>query len=439
MTRRLPGRAALAVCALAMVLGTAGAAGAATGLVTGTPPRSTGVLAATVPAGVVATPLSPGRAAAGRAVGRDRRYSLRLAPGLWLLTATTWGRRGPVETGEVLRVPAGGRRVVGFQTTVPTAVIVSVGRVMDPTGAWDVGHIVDVELAEAAESAPCDYVLAVDRESRAYREVLKELRVSTSRYVRPQDRAVARAALRTLAGTRPNYRVEGAFTALDGVGTTEGRFRVVDTVTGRVVWSDTVRSGSGSRAAARLLAVDVSKAVCGAPTAFAGTITSTITAPDAPGTWTLNAAAVFVLSDGGERTGHYALEYRVASLRGTVAYHADTGGGCTLDASYTGSDFGVDNGSLVLRAYEDGHRTYLLSGGLVTPPVDGTAACPGERTPLQMTLFSGYLSDTEAPWTGPILAGGHSGPWNPVAGAPAGVQSLHISSSWELVGQAESP
>lgn len=433
-------RVLAAVVAAAALLGGAAAAHAATGTVTGLVPASTGPLAKKLPSGIVATPLFRGATAAGTTVGRNRRYTLKLAPGLWLLTSTSWGPKGAVERGELVQVKAGRRRAVALQERT-TGVVVSVGRIMDPTNTWDIGQIIDVEMGDAADDAPCDYVIAVDRNGRGYQEVLKELRFNTTRYVEPGARAAARKALKALPGSRPNYRVEGNFTALDSTGRTTANIRVVDTRTGRVIWRDTLTSSLGADTVARLIAAGVSKAICGAPIAFAGNIRSTITVVGAPGTWTANLAAVFSLSDGGEKRGYYELEYDIASLSGTVTYHADGDDGCTIDATFTGSTFGVNNGSVRLRVYADGRRTYFLTGGIVTAPTTATGRCPDGGTTFPITLASGYLSADDAVWTGPILAGQYTGPWNPVAGftPPAGANAFQIDSSWQLVSQAETP
>jgi hypothetical protein len=344
-----------------------------------------------------------------------------------------------VERGELVQVKAGRRRAVALQERT-TGVIVSVGKIMDPTNTWDIGQIIDVEMGDAADDAPCDYVIAVDRNGRGHQEVLKELRFNTTRYVVPEARAAARKALREMAGRRPNYRVEGNFTALDATGRTTANIRVVDTKTGRVIWKDTVTSSLGTGNVARLIAAGVSKAICGAPIAFAGNLKGTVTVAGADSTWTSNLAAVFVLSDGGERRNHYELTYDIASLSGSVTYHATDGQGCTLDVAFNGSTFGVNNGAVTLRAYSDGRRTYFLSGGLVTAPATGTAVCPDASVPLTLTLATGYLSATDAVWTGPILAGQYTGPWTPVPGFDTGgAQAFTINNSWTLVAQTESP
>lgn len=412
------------------------------GTISGTVARSTGPLAKKLPAGVVATPLfNKGAAVAGQRVTANRRYSLRLAPGFWLVTGNTWGPRGPVESAELVQVKAGKRRAVALQAT-PTAVIMSVGKIMDPTNTWDVSQVVDVEMAEAADNAPCDYIVAVDRQGRGYQEVLKELRLNTTRYFAPEVRSAARKALSQMAGSKPQYRLEGKFTALSDQlsGTTSGEFRLVDTKTGRTIWKDTISTrDGGSRTVGQLLAGAVSKAICGAPVAFSGNIQSRVTVDGADSTWTTNLAAVFVLSDGGEKPNFYELTYDIASLSGTVTYHAVDEQGCVVDGTYTGSDFGVNNGSVTLRVFPDGRRTYHLNGGVGTPSVPATFRCPNGGGTISLPLATGYQSAENAPWTGPTLAGTYAGPWNnPLAGF-TGQTGFQMTANWVLEGQAEAP
>ncbi len=428
--------------ALAVGLWAGGASAAPKpGTVTGTVDRSTGPLAKKLTAGVVATPLFKGASVAGQRVTANRRYSLKLAPGFWLVTANTWGRRGPVESAELVQVKAGKRRAVALQAT-PTAVIMSVGKIMDPTNTWDISQVVDVEMAEAADNAPCDYIVAVDRQGRGYQEVLKELRLNTTEYFPAEVRSAARKALASQAGTRPQYRLEGKFTALSEQlrGTTSGEFRLVDTKTGRTIWKDTISTrDGGSRTVGQLLAGAVSKAICGAPIAFSGNIKSTVTVDGADSTWTVNLAAVFVLSDGGEKPNFYELVYDIASLSGTVTYHATDAQGCIVDATYDGSAFTINNGSVTLRVFPDGRRTYHLNGGVGTPPVPATFRCPNGGSTINIPLATGYLSDENAPWTGPTLAGTYAGPWNnPLAGF-TGQTGFQMTASWTLEGQAEAP
>ncbi|MCC6831892.1 MAG: hypothetical protein IT200_11155 [Thermoleophilia bacterium] len=423
------------------LLGGAVTAQAATGTLTGLLPKSTGPLAKKLPAGMVATPLFKGTSTAAQTVGRNRRFTLKLTPGLWLLTSTTWGPKGAVEKGELVQVKAGRRRAIAMQTT-STAVNMSVGKIMDPTGTWDVSSLVDVEMGEAADDAPCDYIVSVDRKGRGYQEVLKELKLNTTKYFPPQVRAQAKKALASLAGTAPQYRVEGRFTALGEQqrGATSGEFRLVDTKTGQVIWKETISTADGGHQdVMKRLANSVSKAICGAPVAFAGNIKSTVTVSGADSTWTANLAAVFLLDDGGDRGSFYELSYTIASLSGSVVFHATDGQGCVLDAAYNGSTFGVSNGTVILRVYADGHRTYHLNGGIVTAPVTGTAVCPDATASITIPLATGYLSAENAPWTGPILAGSYSGPWNnPIAGF-GGQSGFQMNASWELVGQTDTP
>lgn len=435
-------RVLAAALGAAALLGGAAGANAATGTVTGVLPKSTGPLAKKLPAGIVATPLFKGTSTAAQTVGRNRRFTLKLTPGLWLLTSTTWGPKGAVEKGELVQVKAGTRRAIAMQTR-STAVIMSVGKIMDPTGTWDISNLVDVEMGEAADDAPCDYIVAVDRQGRGYQEVLKELRLNTTEHFPPQVRAQARKALKAQAGTAPQYRVEGAFTALSDQfsGATSGEFRLVDTKTGKVIWKETISTRDGGHQdVLKRLANSVSKAICGAPIAFAGNLRSTITVSGSDSTWVANLAAVFLLSDGGEKRDHYELTYDIASLSGTVTYRATDGQNCVSSVAFDGSTFGVSNGAITLRVYADGHRTYFLSGGLVTTPAAGTIACPDATVPISLTLASGYLSKVNEAWTGPILAGQYTGPWNPVPGFDAGgAQAFTINNSWTLVGQAEAP
>jgi len=423
------------------LLGGAVTAQAATGTLTGLVAKSSGPLAKKLPAGIVATPLFRGASTEAQAVGRNRRFTLKLTPGLWLLTSTSWGPKGAVEKGELVQVKARRRRAVALATT-PTAVNMSVGKIMDPTNTWDISGIVDVEMGEAADSAPCDYIVSVDRQGRGYQEVLKELRLNTTKYFPEQTRAAAGKALKSLAGTAPQYRLEGKFTALSEQlsGSTAGEFRLVDTKTGKVIWSETISTGDGGHGdVLKRLANSVSKAICGAPLAFAGNIKSTVTISGADSTWTANLAAVFLLAGGGEKAGFFELGYTIASLSGTVTYHAADGQGCVYDVTYNGSTFGVSNGTILLRVFPDGHRTYHLNGGVVTAPATGTVVCPNASMPVTIPLATGYLSDENAPWTGPILAGSYSGPWNnPLVGF-TGQTGFQMTASWELVAQTDTP
>jgi hypothetical protein len=437
MNRRFWIRAVVPALAAGLAAAPCVAAPAGFGTLTGRTPPSAGVLARHLPPSVLALRLAPGLGQAAVVPNAARRWSLRVEPGPYAIVTTTWGARGAVTSVSLATVRRGARvRVAAGEPATATAARVSIGSVRGP-GGQDLEPLVTTSLVSAAETAPCDYEVVVDRQSRGYKEVLKELQFNTTKYFPEATRRAAVKALRSQAALSPQYTVQGTVTDLGGPysGATSGTFRLVQTGSGKVIWEERISlQDGGSEGLFDLLAKAVNRAVCDVPAAFVGSVESTITAPGLTSQkWIWSGTAAFVLSGGGEQPdGTFRFEYDLDRLEVASSRYTLTEPCVTALAEWSGPAPASRNGSLILTVRADNSRDYTINLGWLSPttPATHTDTCskPPASITLPLTIGGGLVSAPRVPWLGPAPAGTYDGPWtNPVAANP-----FQMTGSWSL-------
>lgn len=404
------------------------------GAVAGRVPTDRGKWGKRFPATVMALRLVPAGAQSAALPGKNRRFRLSLPPGVYGVVTTHWQGRRALPQAHLVRVKARKTSRLSSAQLAGGGPIVSVGQVRGP-GGTDLTSVLLAGMIDQADASPCGFSMGLDRSDLAYQEVLKELKLNTTKYFSDKVRAEARQALKDQAAYTPQYRVDGTVTQASGEhsGRASGTFRLVQAATGAVLMEKQISfSDSGTTELFKAAAQDLGKAICGIPTAFTGTVQADIVADLTGQRWQWNGTVSFVLKDGGvQPDGSFQISYELQDGNiDSAKYTVPPTASCSETvAQFSGSPV-TRGGSLTLTVHADDSRTYELALGMLTPPTNATATCGKQTVTVPVPLGLGVQSDPAEAWLGPTLAETYSGPWSP-AQMPVS-NPFRMNASWVL-------
>jgi hypothetical protein len=398
---------------------------------------STGPLAGKLPASVVAIGLVPAGEQAAARPARNRRYQLRVSPGIYGVVTTTWKGQRAVTRARIVRARAGKRTAVpAIRREAATAARVAIGRVQGPGGV-DLSSLILGDLVKQADNAPCDFDVVVDQSDPAYQEILKELRLQTTPNFPDATRRSALKALNAQAALKPQYRVEANITQVGDLfsGPSSGTFRLVQAATGKVLYEERISfNDAGSTMFFQAAANALTRAICDIPAAFTGTGQAVITVAESGQRWEWNGTLAFVLSSGGEqKDGTFRVIYDLEKVEvSSSRYTSPPSGDCgETVATWSGSP-PVKGGSLVLTVHPDLSRTYTLNIGVVGDMTTSTVTCKKGTVTLPFQMALGLVSDAPEEWLGPTIAGSYTGPWVNALMPVPGAAPFALTGSWVL-------
>lgn len=397
-------------------------------------PEGQGPWAKRFPGTVFAMRLVPAQDQAAAVAGKNRRFRLSVQPGVYGVVTSHWKGKRAVPVAHLVRVKRGKTARLRGAGLTGSEALVSVGEVRGP-GGIDLTSIMQTEMVEQAGAAPCDFSIVLDRKDPRYQELLKELRLQTTPYFPEKTRREAQQALRNQAALAPQYRVEGDITRAGGSysGAAAGTFRLVQAATGTVLFERPISfSDAGTDALFKAAARDLSKAMCGIPTGFTGTVQADIVADQTGQRWQWNGTVAFVLQDGGEQPdGSFAVNYTLerASI-GSARYTLPPSDGCSETVAEWSGSPPVSNGTLTLTVHADDSRSYHLAVGAVTATATASVTCDKQTVTYPVTMGLGAQSDSAEAWLGPTLAETYGGGWLP--SGFAGIDPFRMNASWVL-------
>lgn len=401
------------------------------GAVAGRLPADRGKWGKRFPATVLALHLVPAGAQSAALPGKNRRFRLSLPPGVYGVVTTHWQGKRAVPQAHLVRVKT---RRASRLTAGASGPIVSVGKVSGP-GGTDLSSVLLAGMIDQADASSCGFSMGLDRTDPAYQEVLKELKLNTTKYFSDKVRAEARQALKDQAAYTPQYRVDGTVTQASGEysGRASGTFRLVQAATGAVLMEKQISfSDSGTTELFKAAAQNLGKAICGIPTAFTGTVQADIVADLTGQRWQWNGTVGFVLKDGGvQPDGSFQISYELQEGNiDSAKYTVPPTDSCSETVAQFSGPPVTRGGSLTLTVHADDSRTYQLALGMLTPPTNATATCGKQTVTVPVPLGLGVQSDPSEAWLGPTLAETYSGPWSP-AQMPVS-NPFRMNASWVL-------
>ncbi|MEZ5184124.1 MAG: hypothetical protein R2720_00125 [Candidatus Nanopelagicales bacterium] len=404
------------------------------GVLKGRLAQSSGKWSKRLPGTVMALRLLPGIDQYSVIADGNRRWRMKVAPGVYGVIMTRRKGNRSVVTARAVRVKAGKTARLRDAQLSAVGPLVSIGRITGPDGV-NVTDMMIAEMIGQADDSPCDFNVVEEKNSPGYRKVLDELKLQTTKHFPEATQRAARKALRDLTSTGAQYRVEGSIDRGGAwkSGAASGTFRLVQVGTGNVLVEKQITSGAGTDAVFNQAAAALAKSVCGVPTGFAGTVRADITSPDSGQKWQWNGTAGFVLDDGGERPdGSFVLTYKLETLTvDSATYTSPPSGSCSeVRATWSGAP-PVRDGSLTLTVAADGSRNYRLSLGVVTDSATASTTCDQQAVAFPTVMGLGVNSDPAESWLGPTMAETYSGPWTPISGVAA--SALQMDASWVLL------
>ena len=327
-------------------------------------------------------------------------YRLRVPAGLWAVQSPRWVK-GQL-TNALAAVPvAGGRTSTVRAETKPPAVRLASAAwtssgLAEPEVTGGIADLLASELANATgtcttASGERGMASVVDRDSRAFREVLKEIRLGESRYASPEFRAMAKRARANMSAWAPTHRLTGTVTASGGRLTATAR--VVNAKTGKTEWTKTYTgpdTGDGFFSLFDTMASDAVTALCKVEKEpETGVRKGYFIGPVSGGEHTITGLGIGSNDDGSSMgtatpkdvcdiTVPFTLTSRSTGGRQTFTPTSPTGGTTTYETTMPMTGF-----------VEKGKGTYTLelkgTGGTIRTKVTGELTLPGSPQSYKTT------------------------------------------------------
>ncbi|MCB0905503.1 MAG: hypothetical protein KDB63_00065 [Nocardioidaceae bacterium] len=325
-------------------------------------------------------------------VTRKGAFSTKVAPGMYAVITSAYHANKPVQTVTVRSVKAG--RTYSFRGArrAPQPIRVSVGQVAAPVGSGaDASYFAKgasaMAVTDLVQSVGCHKSVGVyeDREFGRFDEVVKELKLQTTKHFPKPTRDQARQSLTNLRRYAPTHRITGSITSISAAGVS-GTWTLTNLASGDVVTTIDVNAAdpfgfsvTGMRGMA--------DALCKPARFVPDQLDITFTADDL-----VDAGGSLHQAYGG--TAHYVRTLLVVNPDGsrTALYAADTGAitGGSETLTSTVCDYGgtipgggtMSAGDVELQVGADGSVHYGWTGtwdGLVwTDPLTADRTPPGD-------------------------------------------------------------
>lgn len=316
-------------------------------------------------------------------VAPNGRFAVRARPGLYAVAQTGWARGKLRRLVKLVTVRSARVAAVATvkATPAPAKIRVSVGTiaVTDPTApaAWGEG-VQSLALADSAGIAPpgCgSFSTVVDRtQDPVFKEIIKELKLQTTRFFPAATQASARQALKNLPKYAPTHRVNGTIDRVSAT-SSSGTFRVTDMRTGKVIAQQRFEL-TGDNAAADLPGVAVKamhELICNPnPPKLRVQVSGSFASQDIQASATLQASAEYEVVQRAGEPGNYDLVAPVTWTLGAVTV-TDFPGSCVVSGGTPMQLIPMTGATVVLR---DGTATAFLFPILGVSYVEAEPAPP---------------------------------------------------------------
>jgi len=339
------------------------------------------------------------------------------------------------KTAKARKLQARYSRRLGALPDLPTGPIISVGNILmsNPDGSpfsrsdgspitFDTTMAVELGLVPHA----CTFHLVEDRQYGKFGEIMKELKLQSTKYFDLKTRISLKSALRSLAIWAPQYRLTGTIGFSSNEFVRVADLKIVDISTGKTVWCRRVTFSADTLLTSfpTNTAVAIANALCGQtdlPASISGSFSGRVSESVLGTTTTWSGSATYVPTDPDPLHGQPAFlgvrqltTYRAQSAE---VHEWDVSGGnqCTYAAHDSAVVDNLVGGAMLVEITpaECGERRYtFLSAFEISTPTTLTITCDGHSTsitrPWEVTLNSSIVYEEMPQFTGNTAQGAYS-------------------------------